>query len=568
MTLSPLRERALAWAAADPDTASADEVRALVARGDDTELSDRFDRQLEFGTAGLRGVLAAGRNRMNRAVVIRTTAGLAQALKAQVPDVASRGVVVGRDGRKLSDVFARDVAEVLTAQGIVVHWLTNLGPTPLVAFAVKQLSAAAGVMVTASHNPPEYNGYKVFWGNGAQIIPPHDGLIAAAIDSVGAAKDVPRLGFQEAQAKGLLRNLGPAIERDYLNGVLGLRLFKKAAPLSIVYTAMHGVGARFTLAALRDAGFSNVSSVKAQELPDGAFPTVSFPNPEEADALKLAFAEAAKTNADLILANDPDADRLAVAARDAQGAMRSLSGNELGVLLGHFCIAQGSNPKALVVTTIVSSRQLKAIAQKRGAQFEETLTGFKWIANRAIDKEREGSTFAFGYEEAIGYCVGRLVWDKDGVGAAMAVADMAAWCASRGTTLWGYLEEIQRETGLFISRGLSFTLPGAEGQRLIRGLMAQLRERSPKRFGDARVEKTVDYAHERPGADVLAYELDSGARVMVRPSGTEPKLKIYLELQETIGASEDLAQARARGQTRLSQLERSVVEVAKQHGLP
>jgi phosphomannomutase len=575
-----LKALASSWADGDPDAATASEVRGLLGAQDWKELEERFGASLEFGTAGLRGTLGGGTNRMNLAVVRRTTAGLARYLKATVPDVTKRGVVIGRDGRRMSLEFAREAAMVMAAEGVPAHFFEGLSPTPVTAFALSKLDAAAAVMVTASHNPPEYNGYKVYWGNGAQIVPPHDVGIAKAIDAVGAAKDVALLDEQTARAKGLWKDVPASLEQQYFDAILALRPTKQVADLNVVYTAMHGVGGYWVLEALRQAGFTKVSPVPQQQEPDGAFPTVRFPNPEEKGAMDLSTALAESVKADLVLANDPDADRLAVMARDEKGSLRMLTGNEVGVLLGHFMLTQQKTENPLVVTTIVSSVQLKAIAAAKGARFEETLTGFKWIANRAMELKPAGVNFVVGYEEALGYTVGEVVRDKDGVGAALVLADMAAWCKSRGTTLLGYLEEVQREHGLFVASQFNATLPGTTGASVIKSVMEAFRTRTISEIAGHDVEATNDYQAQTrtqkgaksqlalPQSNVLAWELVGGHRVTLRPSGTEPKIKVYFEWREQLAAGEDMVAARARAQAKLASLEKAFLGLAKERGLP
>ncbi len=571
MDTQRLADLAAKWADADPDTQTRDEVRALLSKQDWKELEERFGASLEFGTAGLRGTLGGGTNRMNRAVVRRTTAGLARYLKAKVPDVVKRGVVVGRDGRRMSLEFAREAAAVFAAEGVPAHVFEGVSPTPVTAYALEYLGAAAAVMVTASHNPPEYNGYKVYWGNGAQIVPPHDSGIAAAIDAVGAAKDIALLDEQDARAKKLWLDVPAELERRYLDAILALRPIKKAGDLSIVYTAMHGVGGRWVVQALAEAGFKNVTPVPQQQEPDGAFPTVRFPNPEEKGAMDLSTALAQQVNADIAIANDPDADRLAVMARDEKGALRMLTGNEVGVLLGHFMLTQQKVDKPLVLTTIVSSAQLKVIAAAKGARFEETLTGFKWIANRAMELKPEGYRFVMGYEEALGYTIGELVRDKDGVGTAVVAADMAQWCKSRGVTLLGYLEEIQREHGLFVASQFNATLPGTSGAAQIKAVMANFRAKPIERIGACTISAAKDYEAGTlplPKSNVLAWELAGGHRVTLRPSGTEPKVKVYFEWNEQLKAGEPMAAARTRAAAALATLEKDFLALARERGLP
>ncbi|HJL37473.1 MAG TPA: hypothetical protein RMG95_17410, partial [Polyangiaceae bacterium LLY-WYZ-15_(1-7)] len=467
-----LRRQVEAWIAEDPDPTTREELQALLDAGDAAELADRFRGPLRFGTAGLRGLLGGGPNRMNRVVVLRATAGLCAYLKAHVTNAAERGVCIGFDGRRMSRQLATDVAEVVTGMGLKARVYDTLTPTPLVAFSVLDQGAAAGVVVTASHNPPDYNGYKVYWGNGAQIVPPHDAGIAAAIDAVGPVAEIPRMPRAEAEAAGRIVALGEADERAYLAGVKGLALHPETPrELRIAYTAMHGVGGRFVHQALADQGFSRVFGVPEQAEPDGAFPTVAFPNPEEDGAMDLVLALAEKEGADLVLANDPDADRLAVSIRHG-GAYVALSGNEIGCLLAHYLLEEGpQGPNRLVVESVVSSPMLLAIGAAHGARGEQTLTGHKWIQNRGLELEaREGLCFVFGYEEALGYAVGALVRDKDGISAAVLMADLAAWCASEGRTVIDELERAWRRYGMYLSEQVSVVLPGADGAAKIASL--------------------------------------------------------------------------------------------------
>ncbi len=570
-----LLSRARAWRDADPDPETAREVDRLAEAGDEAALEDRFRSELEFGTAGLRGLLGAGPNRMNRAVVRRATAGVARHLLATVPDAARRGVVVARDARRGSDAFALEAAGVLAGHGLRVHFFVDRAPTPLGAFAVKELGAAAGVVVTASHNPPAYNGYKVYWENGAQIVPPVDAGIAAEIARSGPANALPFLPRAAAEQQGLFVPLGGELAARYHAAMAALVLHPgEGRDLGVVYTAMHGVGARFTLEALRRAGFARVHPVAAQNEPDGAFPTVSFPNPEEPGALDLALALCEETRADLLLANDPDADRLAAGARDSAGRMRLFSGNEIGVLLGAYSLLERKPrpDRPLLLTTIVSSTQLGAIARDLGASYAETLTGFKWIENRALELERaEGLATVFGYEEALGYSVGDVVRDKDGISAALVFADLAGWCRARGVTPWDFLEELQQAHGLFLSAQRSVTIPGAEGAATIAAIMDGFRAKPPAAVGGLAVVETRDYRAGVPGlpkSNVLAYLLEGGSRVTLRPSGTEPKIKYYFELREAPRGGEALAAAKARGETRLAELVGDFVRLAVERGQP
>ena len=569
-----LLARAGEWQRHDPDPETAAALAELIAGRDECELAARFSGPLRFGTSGLRGVLGAGPTRMNRAVVRQATAGLARHLLASVPDARARGVVVGRDTRRQSDVFSEDVAGVLAAHQIPALVLPALASTPLVAFAVQHLKAAAAVMITASHNSAEYNGYKVWWGHGAQIVAPHDTQIAAEMTKAGHADEIPVLGRPAAEQRGLWRDVSQPVEAADGEWLATVPLHPgEGRDLAIVYTPLHGVGGLWVPEALSRAGFEHVRLVSEQAQPDGAFPTVRSPNPEEPSALERALALAEREHADLVLANDPDADRLGVAARDRLGRLRSLTGNEIGVLLGHQRLSQrrAGAPRPLVLTTIVSSPLLGAIARAHGALYEETLTGFKWIANRALELEEEtGASFVFGYEEALGYSIGTAVRDKDGVSAALAIADLAGRCRARGTTLIGQLEAIQHEYGLYLSSqrfvdiGAGTSTDGAELMTHIRGLL-------PQQLAGVAVSVVRDYGSgvarsaagaqrlELPLADVLVLDLADGSRVSIRPSGTEAKVKLYFDLAETLAPGEALPVARKRGEARLSALAAAVL---------
>ncbi len=561
---------ARAWLAADRDPETCAELGAIVdtaARGDaaaQAELADRFGGRLAFGTAGLRGVIGAGPMRMNRLVVRQTTAGLAEYLLAKAPGAAERGVVIGHDARRGSRAFAEDAACVLAARGLRVHLAFAPWPTPVTAWAVVALGAAAGVMVTASHNPPEYNGYKVYWGNGAQIIPPHDTGSAAAIDRVAAsAEAVPIVELADARRAGTVKELGPELVDAYLDRAAQL-LVARDAPrkgLVIAYTPLHGVGAECVERALAAGGFDRVHTEPSQRTPDPAFPTVAFPNPEEKGAMDRVLALASSVGADLVLANDPDADRLAVAipAPNEKSGYQQLTGDEVGALFADYLLGHQPPGKYLVATTIVSSQLLRYLADAYGADYRETLTGFKWIGNAALDWEREheGGRFVMGYEEALGYSVGDLVRDKDGVTAALVFAELAAWNRAQGRSIAEHLADVYRRVGLFVTAQVSMTAPGATGLAKIAELMKRFRASPPARIGAHPVIEAVDLATGAgglPKSDVLVYRLDGGRRVIMRPSGTEPKLKSYYEVRVSVGANEPMTDARARGAAELAAL--------------
>ncbi len=551
--------------AEDPSSETRDELAAIVARGDEAELRSRFAGPLEFGTAGLRGVLGAGESRMNRAVVLRTTYGLGKAL----PSIEG-GCVIGFDGRHLSRIFAEDTACVLAALGIRAHLFRAVSPTPVTSFAVKFLRAAAGVMVTASHNPPEYNGYKVYWSNSAQIIPPIDGDIARKIEAAPAAKDVPRLDLAEARRRGLVVDVEDAVLAAYDDAIDALRFGEgKRRDLRIVYTAMHGVGNLFAMRALARAGFTDVFSVPEQAEPNGDFPTVAFPNPEEKGAMDLSLSHARARNAELIIANDPDADRLAVAIPHEKSATKylQLTGNQVGVLLGYHLITRGpKKDKPLALASIVSSPELGNIARALGVRWEETLTGFKWIANRAMDIERtDAASFIFGYEEALGYTVGDVVRDKDGVSGALIMAELVAHLLGEGRTVHDELEAIARKFGLFVSGQVNVVRKGTEGPKEIAAMMDRIRAATATTLGPFKVTTKTDFApgaRGLPKTNMVAFDLEGGSRVIARPSGTEPKAKFYFDVCDRIAEGEPLDAADARARTRMKALEDAFVALA------
>ncbi|GIH89590.1 phospho-sugar mutase [Planobispora siamensis] len=526
---SDLVRLAQAWLAQDPDPQTRAELETLLSGGDEAALRDRFQAKLEFGTAGLRGELGAGPNRMNRVTVMRAAAGLAAVLG---PD---RHVVIGYDARHNSDVFARDTAAVLTGAGLRASLLPAPLPTPVLAFAVRHLGADAGVTVTASHNPPRDNGYKVYWGDGSQIVPPIDAEISAAIDAVGPVSELP-LG---SPADPGWTDLGEEIVAAYLDAVTLLPLGEDR-DLRVAYTPLHGVGGLTLTAAFLAAGFASPATVKAQADPDPDFPTVSFPNPEEPGAMDLALELAGQIDADIVLANDPDADRCAVGVPLPGGGYRMLTGDEVGALLGEHVIRSTSGDR-LVATTIVSSSLLGKIAAEYGVRYAETLTGFKWIM-------KAGEGMVFGYEEALGYSVGSEtglpVHDKDGIGAALTVAGLAAGARREGRTLLDLLDDQARRYGLHATSQLSVRVADLS---LIAGAMARLRADPPAELGGCAVESAEDLsagAGGLPPTDGLRYVLAGGARVVVRPSGTEPKLKCYLEV--VVPVDGEVADARAR----------------------
>ncbi len=538
MTDEGLESRAQAWRDDDPDPITRAEVDALLRDGDLAGLRSRFDERLQFGTAGLRGALGAGPNRMNRALVRRATAGVAAWLLGQG---RVGPVVVGRDARHGSAEFAEDTAAVLAGAGFPVRVLPRPLPTPVLAFATRHERAVAGIMITASHNPPQDNGYKLYLGDGAQIVPPVDDEISALIDAVGRLADV-LMG-----ADGI-ETIGEELLEAYLTGATAL-LGVGPRQVRAVYTALHGVGAETVRAAVARAGFPAFHEVAAQVEPDPDFPTVAFPNPEEPGALDLSLALAEAVDADLVIANDPDADRLAVAvpAARADAGWRVLTGDELGCLLADHLLRQGAHTaEDVVATTVVSSRLLSKLAASAGVSYGEALTGFKWV----VRTPQAGQRFRFGYEEALGYCVGGLVRDKDGVTAALVIAELAAQLHAEGSSLLQRLHEVFRAHGVHVTRQRSIRIEGSDWLPRVTAAMTSLREAPPTQVAGRTVLEIEDLAATPSRfpvpSDVLVWTLD-GARAVLRPSGTEPKLKAYAEVVVPVAEGDDVDELRMAG---------------------
>lgn len=561
-----LRARARHWLRDDPDDQARAELQATLDADDLESLREGFSQRLEFGTAGLRGVLGPGPGRMNRKLVRQVSRGVADALLARDPDVASRGIVVGADARRLSPEMAEDTARVFAGAGIRVYRFTSPAATPVIAWLQRHLDAAAAIVVTASHNPPEYNGYKVYADGAAQIIAPLDREISAAIDRVGE--------IAMPADSSLVTDIDEAVLEHYYDEVMAQQRHPgvDGSTLRIVATPLHGVGGRYLRELFTRAGYTGLDLVPAQAEPDGEFPTVRFPNPEEPGALDLAVEHAARIDADLILANDPDADRLAAAIPDENAACGwyVLTGNEIGVLLAHWLLTEAPSPIAnpLLMTTIVSSRMLGRMAPSLGAHYAETLTGFKWIAHLAREhREQDGWTLVLGYEEALGYTVGETVADKDGISAALIFAEMAAVLKQRRTTLRQALDDLYREYGLHRSLQHSLVHSGPDGATRISAIMDRLRSDPPTAIGGVDVIRHLDWAagiDGLPSSNVLGYELDDGGRILVRPSGTEPKIKFYLETMIKVDPHDtDLDPLRERADVELSRLLDSILQLSE-----
>ena len=541
-----LAAAARAWIAGDPDPNTRRELQAVIDAGADAALEERMGTPLRFGTAGIRGEVGAGSSRMNRATVIRTTRGVADYLLAR--DRGSGPVVVGFDGRTDSEQFAEDTVGVFAAAGVATRFFRAVTPTPLVAHAALQVGATMAVVVTASHNPPADNGYKAYDANGAQIIPPVDADIAGSIDAVGPANEVPRIDGILEDGHELATPIGLEAEERYAAEVLAFRGDPPSpAPIRIAYTPLHGVAGAVALRLLEAGGHDDIRFVAEQWEPDGRFPTVAFPNPEEPGALDLVEALGTEIGADAVMANDPDGDRLAVCL-PYEGGWRALTGNQIGVLLGDFVLERTTGDHRLLVSSVVSSPMLGAVAAHHGARHETTLTGFKWICNAGLALEREeGLRFVFGYEEALGYTVGPVVRDKDGMSAALWFSDMVGVEKARGRTVWDRLDDLYARDGVWVSVPRSVVRDGPDGSAEIAAAMERLGADHPASLGGLPVEAVTDYrtgGEKRPfwlpDTPLFAFALEGGSRVLVRPSGTEPKLKVYADVR-----GDDQAGARA-----------------------
>ncbi|HET9959967.1 MAG TPA: phospho-sugar mutase [Polyangiaceae bacterium] len=585
MSVSPVNEieersvyaRARAWADADPDPDTQRELRALIDGRATGELIERMGPELTFGTAGLRGRVEAGSARMNQAVVERTTWALAQHLISRVLDGRELSVVIGYDARPHSRRFARAAAEVLIGAGVRVRWFDRAQPTPMVAYVARVMGAAAAIVVTASHNPRGDNGFKVYGSDARQLDREDELAIEALRARFGEGHPVPRVS--EGRLDARIEDVPDELFERYLaelDAYLPPRA-SNAAELKIAYTPVHGVGLLPTSSALSRRGFTTFNAVREQAMPDGTFPTTPFPNPEHPGTLALVTQLARELDADLILANDPDADRLAAGARLSGGEWGILSGNDLGVLLADF-IFEYARPRRtpLFVTSIVSSPLLAELCRARGARVELTLTGFKWIWAAARALEAEGCEFVFGCEEALGYSVSPLVRDKDGVSAAVCLAELAARCRAQGSNLWGRLHGIYREFGVYASAQRSMVRTGLEGQREIGSLLETLTSQAPTELLGDSVSEIIDYrqgAETRPlwlgAASLVELKFASGTRLLARPSGTEPKLKIYADVRLGLSPRDSVSNVVSRARDRAEALANALADYMQERaGLP
>lgn len=537
------------------DDATKSELKSL--EGNEDEIFDRFYRELEFGTGGLRGVIGAGTNRMNFYTVGKATQGLANFINKQ--GAAAKGVAIAFDSRRMSPEFADTAACVLAANGIKAYIFDSLRPTPELSFALRTLGCTAGIVVTASHNPPEYNGYKVYWEDGAQITAPKDAQIIGEVNAIKDYAEIKKMTTEEAKAVGLYEVIGKEIDDKYMEALKKLVLHPEAikqmaSSLKIVYTPLHGTGNVPVRRVLKELGFEQVTVVPEQELPDGNFPTVSYPNPEDKKAFALALDLAKKVDADLVLATDPDADRLGVYAKDTKtGEYKVFTGNMSGMLI---CEYEMSQKKALgilpdngaLVTTIVSSNMAQAVAKEYGMKFIECLTGFKYIGEQIKFFEQTGSNeYVFGFEESYGCLVGTHARDKDAVVAVMALCEAAAYYKTQGITLWDQMLNIYNKYGYYKEDLFTMTFKGADGAKKMQDMMDAYRKNTPKQVGAYKVLRLRDYKNDvitdlatgetvptgLPKSNVLYFELENDAWFCVRPSGTEPKIKFYAGIKGT-----------------------------------
>ncbi len=536
MNIDAIRSKAEVWTREPHDAETRQAVQAMLDNTDPTQLMEAFHQDLEFGTGGMRGIMGPGTNRMNAAVVAMATQGLADYLAAECSgDIA---VAIAHDSRHRSDEFTRVAAEVLAGNGMKAHVFDGLRPTPELSFAIRQLGCQAGIVITASHNPKEYNGYKVYWGDGGQIVPPHDKGIISRVRAVEGLGAVKRAGATDP----LIQTMGTEIDRDYYAAIAGHRLDKglceEGSDLGIVYSPLHGTGAVSMAPALSACGFRNVEVLEAQATPDGAFPTVDSPNPEEASALRMALDRAEESGADLVLATDPDSDRVGAAVRDASGQFRLLNGNEMASLLVHYVLRTKADRGELkegdfVARTIVTTRLISEIAEAFDIPVAETLTGFKWIAAEILAREGQGH-FLVGGEESYGYLIGDEVRDKDAIAAAAMIAEMAHVEWRRGRTLLDRLRDLHRHYGMYREALVSLKRGGIQGAEEIRAMMTGFRTTPPATLGGETVVEVRDHLegwNGMPASNVVQFLTEQGALVTARPSGTEPKIKFYFSVR-------------------------------------
>lgn len=541
------------WTKAPFDTDTINEIKQLVDSNNEKELTERFYTSLEFGTGGLRGVLGAGTNRMNIYTVGMATQGLANYILKN--GSADKGVIISYDSRRMSDVFAKDTASILAGNGIKAYLFDDIMPTPLCSFAIRELNALSGIMITASHNPPEYNGYKVFWDDGGQVTSPADKEIIEEVKHIDNIEKIKKADFDEAKNNGLIQIIGKDIQDAYIANLekVVLKEKSKKSDVKVVFSPLHGAGYKIVPEVLKHFGFENINLEPEQSKPDGDFPTVSYPNPEEKETMALSVKLAKEVDADILMATDPDADRMGVGFKDKNGEYLLINGNQIGTMLEYYLLsrkkAEGTLPAdGEVIKTIVTTDLQAEIAKDFGCNISNVLTGFKWIAHRMKEMEENNSgTFIFGGEESYGYLPVTFVRDKDAVAACYYFCEMADWLKSQGKTLVDFLNEIYVKYNLYLEDLKSVTLKGIEGMNKIKEIMKQFQENPPKEFAGVEVERFDDLGRLKrtylkdnktedikslPSSNVLQYFLADGSKITMRPSGTEPKIKFYFSANQ------------------------------------
>ena len=562
------------WLQGNIDQETKDQISYMM-KHDPQELNESFYKDLEFGTGGLRGIMGAGTNRMNKYTVGMATQGLANYLRTVYGDDASISVAVAHDSRNKSEYFARITAEVFSANGIKVYLFDGLRPTPELSFAIRHYKCQSGIVITASHNPKEYNGYKAYWNDGAQMIPPHDKNVIEEVRKITSFDDVRFNGKEE-----LIEIIGEETDALYLEQIkklsLSTELIKQYHDIPIVYTPLHGTGATMVPRCLKNFGFTNVSVVEEQAIPDGNFPTLKSPNPEEASALKMAIEKAIQQGASLVMATDPDADRVGIAVKDHHDSFILLNGNQTAAVLLYYILRKWQENglmkgKEYIIKTIVTSELLVDLANRYNVESYDVLTGFKWIAD--IIRKNEGKkTFIAGGEESYGYMIGDFVRDKDAVSSCALIAETAAWAAGQGKTIFDVLLDIYKEFGFYLEGLISVVKKGMSGAEEIRKIMERFRENPPMLINDSKVVMIKDYqsgiAREiktgtennitLPKSNVLQFFLEDGSKISVRPSGTEPKIKFYFGVKAALNDLDDYEKVLAELQTKIEKIVKSL----------
>ena len=574
--LKQVRTKANAWLSNDYDDETRKKVQDLLDKEDTTDLVEAFYKDLEFGTGGLRGIMGAGSNRMNKYTVGSATQGLANYLKKEFASLPQIKVVIGHDCRNNSRLFAEIAADIFSANGIKAYLFPELRPTPEISYAIRKLGCQSGIVITASHNPKAYNGYKAYWNDGAQVIAPHDKNIIAEVNKISSVKEI-----NFSKNAPLIEMLTEKIDEEFINDLLTLSISKEAIArhkdIKIVYTPIHGTGITLIPAALKKLGFTNIINVPEQDVISGDFPTVKSPNPEESAALKMAVEKAIETGADLVMASDPDADRVGAAVRNENGEFVLLNGNQTLLLLLYYLIACWKEAGKLkgneyIVKTIVSTELIKKVAKKNGVKMYDCYTGFKWIAD--VMRQNEGkATYIGGGEESYGFLAEDFVRDKDAVSACMLFAEIAAWAKDKGKTVYELLQDIYVEYGFSKEVGISVVKEGKSGAEEIEAMMKNFRDNPQSELAGSKVIFIKDFAkltgkdvieNESVSLDmpttsnVLQYFAEDGTKVSIRPSGTEPKIKFYIEIQSKVNSREDLAEAEAAATAKIEEVRKSL----------